>query len=531
MKRIKNYIIYFSLAAACGYSCNKDLNETVYHDVTEETYTYTDAYQAIGILYANMRGLFSHVNYYMANETSSDELVMPANASGWDDGGIYKRMHLHTWNSENPQLNNMWNSLYPGVINANSLLEQLDAGKIPLPSGVTKEALSAEIRSARAFFYWLILDNFGDAALITSTSKELPTKASRKDIYDFVVTELTQSIPSLSEDKNQLMYGRFNKWAAKALLANIYLNAEVYTGEAKWNDCLTQCNDIIGSNKYQLEADYRSNFITDNQNSGEIIFSIPFDENQAGGQSPHMYSWHGALKDKVNMQATPWGSGSAMAVSQFIDTYDAQDSRLSDTWLYGPQYAADGVTPLKGSYDQAGKPLVFTKELPDGMYTGESEGYRMNKFEVKTGARGSLSNDFPFFRYAEILMVKAECLLRMGNAAEAATLVSNVRSRAFKAAPAKATVTAAQLTANSKYKYGYVENYKIVDAGDTSPIPFGGMLDELGWEFAWEGHRRRDDIRFGVYTKKSWLSHKPQGDDRKTFMMPQSAVNANPNLQ
>jgi hypothetical protein len=531
MKKIKFGIIIFLAVSAIGYSCNKDLNEIVYHDVTAESYKYNSAYEAIGAAYTPLRSLWSHQTYYMANETSSDELVMPANASGWDDGGIYRRMHLHTWNSENPQLINMWTSMYQGVINANNILDQFDADKVPIPKGVTKESLVAEVHVARAFYYWLIVDNFGDAALVTTTSNELPKKTLRKDIYQFVVDEISQSLPDLSEDNNQLMYGRFNKWAAKSLLANVYLNAEVYTGEAKWDDCLAQCDDIITAGKYSLEDDYRDIFMPENQNSTEIIFSIPFDKNVGSGFYPEMYSWHGALKGKRNMQATPWGSGSAMGISQFIDTYDADDSRLGDSWLRGPQYALDGVTPLTGSYDQAGKPLVFTKDLPDGLYTGESEGYRMNKFEVEIGALSNLSNDFPFFRYAEVLLMKAECLLHSGKADDAAQLVTKVRERAFKTHPEKAIVTGAQLSGNSVYNYGYIENFTIVDPGDKSPVKYGGMLDELGWEFAWEGHRRRDDIRFGVYTTKSWLSHKPNGEDRATFMIPQAAINSNPNLK
>jgi hypothetical protein len=170
MKTIKKYIITLALVPTTLVSCNKDLNEVVYSDVTEQTYNYENANAAMGIVYANMRSLFGHTNYYMIQETTSDELVMPANPSGWDDGGIYKRMHLHTWNSENPQLINMWNSLYQGVTNSNRIIEQIQSGKVPTPSGTTKEALLAEMRTARAFFYWLICDNFGDAPLVTTTA-------------------------------------------------------------------------------------------------------------------------------------------------------------------------------------------------------------------------------------------------------------------------------------------------------------------------------------------------------------------------
>lgn len=525
MKKIlPKFLLLLGVGGAFS-ACNNDLDEKVYSDVTESTYGYDNVYGATGIVYARMRDLFGHTTYYMLQETSSDELVQPANASGWDDGGIYKRIHLHTWNSTNPQLNNLWNTLYQGTLNANRVIDQLQTGKIPLPStGASKEALVAEMRVARAFFYWLILDNFGDAPLVNTLTTELPAKATRKEIYQFVVTEITASLPALSEDTGPLLYGRFNKWAAKALLANVYLNAKVYVGEEKWTDCLAQCNDIIG--KYSLDPTYRAVFKTDNEKSPEIVFAVPFDENRGGGFFPEMFSWHGALKAKSNMQATPWGFGSAMGVPQFIDTYDPADERLADTWLMGQQYALDG-----SAIQTSGKPFVLTKELPDGLFTGETEGFRMNKFEVKVGALSGLSNDFPFFRYAEVLMMKAECLLRTGDAAGAATLVSQVRAQhGFKKTPGKAAVTAAELAQNSRYRYGYVEKYAVVDPGNTAAVPYGRFLDELGWEFAWEGHRRRDMIRFGTFTTKSWLSHKPQGDYRTVFPIPQIQIGANPNI-
>ena len=218
-----------------------------------------------------------------------------------------------------------------------------------------------------------------------------------------------------------------------------------------------------------------------------------------------------------------------MGVSQFIDTYNVEDSRLADSWLMGQQLAADGSI-LYGTYDKMGEPLIYTKDLPDGNYTSEMEGYRMNKFEVAKGSQSSSGTDVPIFRYAEILMMKAECLLRSGKSG-AGALVTEVRKRAFKNNPELATVTDAQLRENSSYQYGTVQNYKIVDKGNTDPVEFGRMYDELGWEFAWEMHRRRDAIRFGVFTKKSWLSHKPQGDYRTVFPIPEKVLTSNPNLE
>ena len=532
MKTIRNkFFVCLLLLGAIQASCDNNLDEVVYSELTEESFTYTNAYQAMGIAYANMRGLIFHQNYYMVQETSADAIVMPANASGWDDGGIYRRLHEHTWNSESMQMNNMWNTLYTGVINTNRIIDQLETGTLPPPTGISPESLVAEARTIRAFFYWLLIDNFGDVPFIITRADDLPGKTDRLTIFEFLVDELTESIPALSEETGTLYYGRFNKWAAKTLLANLYLNAEVYSGQPMWQEAIDECNDIINSAKYALDPDLTAAFKTENSGSQEIVFAIPFDEIQADGFHIHMFSWHGSMRNKYDLLATPWGAGSAKGIPQFIDTYDEDDQRLSASWMMGPQYERDGKTPLTGSYDQGGQPLVFTKDLPDGIYTGEAEGYRANKFEVQIGAQASLSNDFPFFRYAQVLLIKAECLLRLGQAPEAAALVTEVRERAFAETPAKATVTGDGLLGNSAYQYGFVEDYEIVEAGDQAPVAFGRMLDELGWEFAWEAHRRRDLIRFGVYTTKSWLSHKPNGAFRSVFPIPQIAINSNPELK
>ena len=160
----------------------------------------------------------------------------------------------------------------------------------------------------------------------------------------------------------------------------------------------------------------------------------------------------------------------------------------------------------------------------------EFEGWRMNKFEVLPQTPTYSDTDFPFFRYAEVLLMKAECLLRT-NQPGAGALVSQVRERAFREHKEKINITDEQLrNDNSVYQYGYVENYQIVDLGNQTPIQFGRLYDELGWEFVWEAHRRRDMIRFGTFTKKSWLSHKPKGDYRTVFPIPEVVLVSNPKL-
>ncbi len=146
------------------------------------------------------------------------------------------------------------------------------------------------------------------------------------------------------------------------------------------------------------------------------------------------------------------------------------------------------------------------------------------------GATNRLSNDFPLFRYADILMMKAECLLRLGKADEAAKIVTKIRERNFKSNPEEATVTGSDLLQGSSYDYG-LRNHITSTFEGGSDITYGRFLDELGWEFDQEGRRRTDMIRFGVFTKKSWLSHSPNGNYRALFPIPRAEIEKNPNLK
>lgn len=528
-----NLLLPVALAVLLGIGgCTDDLNEQPFSSITEESFNYQakDYRSAVGPVYSNMRGLTGFYNYFV-QEITSDEMVQPANPSGWDDGGIYARMHQHGWNAEQPHLGSLWSTLFQGVIHANRILSQIDEGTIKLPEGTSKEAAMSEIRTARAFYYWLLMDNFGAVPLVTQPSDEtegLPSKTAREEIYNFVVDELTSSIPNLSESTDPQMYGRFNKWAAKTLLAAVYLNAEVYTGNAQWQKVIDQTNDVINSGQYVLEEDYSTPFTAQNRDSDEIVFSIPYDAVNGGGFNIYVISHHASVKAKYQTQATPWGAGSAKAVPQFGGIYAPEDKRKEKTWVMGVQMTPSGDT-LRGQYDDNGEPLVYSQEMQDGIYTSEDAGWRIGKFEIEPGAQASLNNDFPFFRYARVLMMKAEALLRTGSVGQAADIVTQVRERAFDD-QSDAQVTASDLQKDSRYDYGYWENFEIVDEGNTDPIQYGWFLDELGREFAAEMYRRRDMIRFGVFTEKSWLSHQPNGEYRTVFPIPQGVVQSNPNL-
>lgn len=521
------------IMAAFGLSaCSNNLDEVVYSDVMENSYNYQakDFNSNIVGAYEPLRSS-TQMMFWQTQELTSCAVVTAPNISGWNDGGIYLQQHFHNWNSELGVINDIWNGYYRGVVLCNAAIAKIEAKLFPGISPEREAEGLAELRTLRAYYYWLICDNFGDAPLVTTLEQSLPEKSSRKDIFDFITTELTESIPDLNENQDATTYGCFNKWAGKCLLANVYVNAEVYTGSPKWEECLKQCDDIISSGKCALSPDYKDSFRTSGvENSKEVLMTIPYDYDKGiVGNWLWMNSWHKELKKRFLTAGTPNEAGGMKAIGQFIDSYDPDDTRIDDTWLHGLQYDAEG-NQLYGQYDMPGQPLNFTKDLPSANYTNEMEGYRMNKYEVELDAQWSSSTDIPIFRYAEVLLMKAECLLHLGRSG-AGELVTHVRERNFKDHPEKAIVTDEQLKEDSQYPWGYVEDYKIVDKGDQTPVKFGRLFDEYVWEYAYECHARRDMIRFGVYTTKSWLSHKPNGNHRTVFPIPESALTANPNLQ
>jgi hypothetical protein len=513
------------------YACT-NLDETVYSELIAEEFkpTESDVMSVIGPVYSNLRDVISGwCGLYDVCEESSDIMVTPVRPNGWDDGGIYRRMQKHTWTSNDYHISALWSRLYSGITNANRTLYQIESGNLPITNN--KENYIAEIKVARAYYYYMLLDNFGNVPIVTKfdVPKDfLPEQSDRQAVYDFVVSEITPNINLLSEDIGTVTYGRFNKWAAYALLAKVYLNAEEYTGIPKWTECINACNAILSPVKYSLEPVYSDIFKTDNEGCIETIFAVPYDDIYAGWLHWHMKTLHPLNQSTYNLMESPWGGN--CAIPQFINTYDPNDKRLKQTWIMGQQYAANGDSLFcnLGS-DKMGQPLNFINFVKSADYASENEGYRMGKYEIKMGAKGQLSNDVPIFRLADIMLMKAECLLRTGNADGAAVLVTEVRNRSF-GNTALATVTGAQLLQNSNYQYGFVQNGVITEPDNTGAIQYGRFLDELGWEFAAEIHRRSDLIRFGVFTTKTWLSHKPNGDYRTLFPIPQNQLNNNTNL-
>ncbi len=520
----KKYLVLVIAGGMLASGCTK-LDENVYSELLASNFEATakDVPSLIAPVYTNLRGMVaSWQGYFDVQEEAADAIVTPARPNGWVDGGTYQRMHLHTWTPTQGQPNGLYTNSYRGINNANRVIFQIESGEIPVPSG--KEAILAELKTARAYYYSVLLDNHGNVPIVTDfKDTSLPKQSTRQQVYDFVVKELTTNIPLLTETADKATYGRFTKWAGKAVLARVYLNAEVYTGTAQWDKCIKECDDIITQattkGTYALATRYKDNFTATNESCKELIFTVPYDEIFATESNIHMKTLDPLMQLVYPMQVQPWGGN--CAVPQFIDTYDPDDQRLKDTWIMGPQLnATTGAVVIN-----------YVKTVKSLTQSASNEGFRIGKYEIKNGQRGGSSVDFPLYRYADVLMMKAESLLRTGKANEAAVIVTQVRQRNFLANPAKATVTGAQLMAGSAYQYGEWSNGAVINPQGGADIVYGRMLDELGWEFAAEAKRRQDIIRFGVFTNKKWFGHLTSNTNKIIFPIPQNSMLTNANLK
>jgi starch-binding outer membrane protein, SusD/RagB family len=541
---IKTSIMLGALLGTVGCT---DLTETPYEEITEANFnpTAADVAALMGPVYTPNRAIWmSWYGWVDWQEETADAMVSPVRPNGWDDGGIYYANHQHRWSASSPGMpNSLWGNAFSGINAANRVLYQIESGTLPMAAAL-KDSTIAELKSQRAFYYWLLMDNFGNIPIQTDfLSTELPEQRTRKQAFDFIVKELTENTPKLSRVSTPggTMHGRMNYWAARAVLAKIYLNAEVYTGTPEWQKVLEITQEIIGSNRFSLEAAYRAPFRRDNHLSPELVFAVPYDGVFATQSNFHMKTLKPALRFVFNI-AQPWGG--IASNPQFIDTYDPEDTRFNGTaadagkggtWLTGPQF------------DGQGRGYTFEKRVPHmrdngcaGVRLRFEDGFPVWKYEIYQGQTGASDVDYPIIRYAEILMMRAEALLRTGDAAGAAALVTQVRRRAFNATnPAKATVSGADLMGGSKYNYGWFDCDGVVKTtqggapvtNGGADIRYGRFLDELGWEFAAEGHRRQDLIRFGVFTTKRWFNHNPSSPNHIIFPIPQSRLNTNPKLK
>lgn len=556
MKLFKKTIIGFVTGSLLTLGACTDLSETVYDKLTDETIDVSDPEivgSMMGKAYVQLRYLYWGWNgYFDLVEECSDTYMTPKRIGvGWGD--LYISMHKHNWNTSQGHLGGLWEFAYVGIGYANKCLDVL-------PETGNDQA---QMRFVRALNYYLLLDAFRNVPLETTQDVEeghLPKQASAQEIFDFCVSELNAIKDDLGTNK---IHGYPNRYAACMVLAKLYLNYNAYfrtSGNEYYEKALAEVNEVINDGGYSLATNYLDNFKVTISGSPEVIFALPLDKLNASHNYLVNKCLVGAGAAAYGYTGAPWNG--SCAVPQFIESYDPEDKRLNDTWTGGVQrYAttdADGNT-----IPQSGDPIPFSSDdwagqgvlnyslrvhSIDNPGAYQQEGYRFVKSEIEAGTYGTYGNDVAFFRLADAMFIKAECLLRLGRDEQtAADLITEVRKRSFDSA-AKAVRTVAELKGGSKYDYGHREytsegyanwdpsSYiSTVEGG--ADIEFGGLLDDLAWEFVGEHHRRQDLIRFkmtdgrNVFNGKSWFCKDATTQTHwDYFPIPKGAMDANISL-
>lgn len=481
--------------------------------------TVANVYSSIGNgLYGSDGG-----SVHTFQEFSSDASMIPGRQGDWVDGGAWQNIFLHNFESSVSKYNDVWNNLYRVIGLANSSIDRLNKylGEHPEYADYVYE-----LRALRAVYYYYVMDLFGQVPLVVSSevSANEVEQSNRSDVFKFVTSELAECIPHLSDSKSQNegeYYGRITKAVAYMCMAKCAINAPVYTiddttptsysafvgtdksgkataseeqgknvsemgkkinitldGETRnaW-ETAAYCADQIASLGYRLQPSYADNFIVANQNSVENIWTRPNDcvnykiedynivrtlHYNHGGAIGYQ-GWNGACSSKQQMLV--YGYGTANPDPRLKLNFYTDKDYMEETG----KAVEDGATDKPLEYMPLAVKVDFS--AADDPHAMKCAGARMKKYEFdkSTTQQYSFNNDLVIWRYADALLLKAEAEYRMGNKAEALTIVNEVRAR--------------------------------VAATPRTELTLNDILDERMLELAWEGVRRPDQIRFCTFTE------------------------------
>ncbi|WP_431243679.1 RagB/SusD family nutrient uptake outer membrane protein [Flavobacterium sp. P21] len=491
--KIKNIFIAGSICFLALTGCT-NVDENVYDKYPAEDFygSPQGADIALASVYAQIAGNWGGVGYagadmgwYDLNSMCADDQVIPhRNTGDWSTG--FAILYKHQWLPTDEIVGNTWNWLYKSIFNANLAIQQLEDSK-------ADASKIAEAKVLRAFFYYLLIDDFGSVPFYTDnniTVDKIP-QASRQVVFDFVVSELKANVDLLPGTKGGEFYGRFNKWAGYTLLAKVYLNAGVLTGTPKWAECLAACNVVNGGgfSLHPALSDASSplgnkyfELFGDVSPQDETILSIYTTVDVVGR---NIFTVRSLIGPHANALFGYSGWNGSIVPKDFYAKYDDKDIRKKQ-FLLGPQPGNVNYTLDVASLDNPG--------------AGAQEGVRNVKFYPAGSMNGGgASNDFPIYRYADVMLMTAECNVRLGNAGAAKPLVDAIRTRAG---------------------IGALAGNPTLD----------DIYDERGRELNWEGHRREDMIRFDKFLLPNEFRGASEAF-RKIFPIPTSALNANPGLK
>jgi starch-binding outer membrane protein, SusD/RagB family len=458
------------------------------------------------------------VSLLMLNELSSDAAVFPVKGGSELFGGqIWQKVHTHTYeNTDTALFNIIWNKLFEGINEANKNIKILNEIRAEGNNDLSLiDQFISEMRAMRAMYYFLLLDTFGNVPLVTEYENEAELQSNnpdfnegRREVFEFIEKELLESIDTISDDV-PATYGRMNRFGVHFMLGKLYLNSVVYTGNERFQDAESQFKSISESGDFTLSQDFFTNYSVENENSQENIFVIPFDSENLKNMNMHIGTLHPAQQEEFQLSAHP--RGLAVAVPSFYRLFSEDDIRRHG-FLTGPRFTPDGDPLTDPEYitddcgkDESGPEVVLTVDIRElAPCAGKEEGARFAKFEIEIGGGFHASNDFPVFRYADVLLSRAEAFYRLGNSGEALNIVNQVRDRAG------------------------LEPLTVLSDEN--------LLAERGRELYLENWRRQDLIRFpgqdGGTTAYNdpWDFKEISELFRNVFPIPQEAIQENPGL-
>lgn len=494
----------------------------LYINAVASLYNYIGGDEESEGLQGTYRGVYDY------NEITTDEAIIPIRGGDWYDGGFWQNLYTHNWDASNESLYNTWKYLYKVVVLCNESLAAIDSHSALLTAD-QRQAYEAEVRALRAIYYYYLMDLWGNVPKAAETVADRQTNAiqqSRSAMFRYIWDELQAVAPLLpnarSNQKNEY-YGRVTRPVVYFVLAKLALNAEVYTDDTwtddsrpwgknisltvdgktmnAWEACCAYC-DKISAVGYSLAPDYSANFAIRNEDSPENIWTIPMDKTNDARQFKYLFrSRHYAHGGYLSSASENGTCATIYACHVYGYGTDSVDTRWAKNFYSDTLKINGNVVPQEDGTPLIYYPLAVEVNLTYSPYI-LTAGARMNKYETDFTAYNDgndVDNDIVLFRYADVLLMKAEAKVRNGE--DGSAELNEVRARSG--------MPARQATLSN-------------------------LLDERLLELCWEGWRRQDMIRFDRYHVSYDLRTAPTTEaDRHTivFPIPQRALDLNPTLQ
>jgi hypothetical protein len=507
MKNITSRAALCSLVLITAAGCAK-LDEKLYG--SKSLYGNNAGSAELNGVYTQLYGQTDQANTYALQEHPTDEMMGPTRGTDWGDFGTWRKLHTHTWTPTHNQVNDTWDQLNIGVFRATQVI-----------SKATDNNIKAQASFLRAYFMFQVVDLYGQQPMRDpdAPTSSIPTVMKRAEATDFMIKDLEFAEANLAATTANI--GVANKAAAQALLAKIYLNRAVYAAttvggpftfaKADMDKVIEYANKVTAAG-YTLEpaGKYFQDFAWDNsEESHGNIFG--FYNTATSSPAPAKNRWRMGL----HYNQTPDGWNGFTTLADFYNSFEATDERrgvdypgLTDRvglragFAVGQQYGPGH----KALTQRSGKPLIFTPDVNLNFST-EAQGIRVFKYFPQPKADNTVnddntSNDYVILRYADVVLEKAEAILRGGTDPSGQTALQLVN--AIRTPRGATALTSVDLTV---------------------------MLAERGRELYWEGWRRNDLIRFEKFNDP--VDQRPAKTDKsKTiYPIPQRAVDTNPNLK